>query len=226
MTLSERYDEESRVFDRLADVYARVRLEMVAAFLEEMEAQRLAGISRGDGGPALGQRRGEPMTRIAITGGPRTGKTTLARTFAAPLHVSCDSAFDDESCSCGALRHTDDLIEQMKHLGKDAWSAASAEVANWLDAPGPWIIEGVAVSRALRKWRDAHPGEPPPVDRVIMLTEPFETLSKGQAAMAKGVATVHEEIEEWLLEHGVRTEYMVHRELSCASPGYNGMAKL
>lgn len=138
------------------------------------------------------------MTRICITGGPRTGKTTLACTIA-------DEYGDHASTTVG---HTDDLIDKLKHLGKEAWSAASAEVATWLDAPGPWVIEGVAVSRALRKWRDAHPGAAPPVDRVIYLSEPHEALTPGQAAMAKGVATVHDgDVEPWLRSHGIRTEY-------------------
>jgi GTPase SAR1 family protein len=127
-----------------------------------------------------------PMTRICITGGPRTGKTTLATQL-------CATEYD-------RVRHTDDLI------GRHDWSAASAEVATWLDEPGPWIIEGVSVSRALRKWREGHPGDPPPVDRVIYLETPHEPLSKGQSAMAKGVATVHAEIEDWLREHNIETE--------------------
>lgn len=146
------------------------------------------------------------MTRICITGGPRTGKTTLAGNLAAPLHVSCDSAFD-EACSCGAIRHTDDLIEQCKHLGKEAWSEASRIASMWLDEPGPWIIEGVAMSRALRKWREAHPGQPPPVDRVIRLITPHVDLTKGQAAMAKGEETVWAEVEPWLRKHGVKIEH-------------------
>lgn len=139
---------------------------------------------------------GEPVTRICITGGPRTGKTVLANKLADELgdHVGTTVA------------HTDDLIEELKHLGKEAWSEASRRASEWLDAPGPWFIEGVAVSRALRKWRDAHPGEPPPVDRVIYLRVPCETLTGGQTSMAKGVRTVHDEIEPWLLEHGIRTE--------------------
>lgn len=128
------------------------------------------------------------MTRICITGGPRTGKTTLANKLA-------DERGDHTSMT---VAHTDDLIEQCKHLGKEAWSEASRIASTWLDAPGPWIIEGVAVSRALRKWRDQHPGEAPPVDKVIRLIVPHEPLSRGQATMAKGEATVFAEIEEWL----------------------------
>ena len=132
------------------------------------------------------------MTRIAITGGPRTGKTTMS----GRLSVEASGP------RVVPARHTDDLI------GKLPWSDASAEVARWLDAPGPWIIEGVSVSRALRKWREAHPGEPPPVDRVIYLETPHEPLTPRQQGMAKGVRTVHDEIEEWLAEHGVQTEYL------------------
>lgn len=152
------------------------------------------------------------MTRICITGGPRTGKTTLA--------TKLDADYPCDHSPCIGRYHTDDLI------GTHDWSAASAEVVTWLDRPGPWIIEGVAVSRALRKWHDQHPCEPPPVDRVIYLSEAHEPLSKDQLAMAKGVATVHAEIEPWLLKHGVRTEFLVHRNIQCEHPGYNGTIDL
>lgn len=143
------------------------------------------------------------MTRIVILGGPKTGKTTLAEAS----FEAHDWPHDVPDCDgCGTLRHTDDLIEQCKHLGKDAWSEASRIASTWLDEPGPWIIEGVAMARALRKWREAHPGEPPPVDRVIRLTTPHVELSKGQAAMAKGEETVWREIEPWLSEHGVHIQ--------------------
>lgn len=146
------------------------------------------------------------MTRICITGGPRTEKTTLAIGIAMRTHdTGCPMTpvphEGDCTCSPHTLRHTDDLI------GKLEWSDASAEAARWLDEPGPWVIEGVAVSRALRKWHDQHPDQPPPVDRVIYLENPHEDLSKGQAAMAKGVRKVHDEVEAWLNEHGITTEY-------------------
>lgn len=148
--------------------------------------------------------------RICITGGPRTGKTTLAEKLSAQ-HETCYGVFCPridgplrDGKRCGEPLHTDDLIP----LG---WSEASQAASLWLDAPGPWIIEGVAVSRALRKWRDAHPGEPPPVDRVIYLTEPREALTPGQLTMAKGVATVHAEIAGWLLMCDARTPEEMER---------------
>jgi hypothetical protein len=136
------------------------------------------------------------MTRIVILGGPRTGKTTLSGVLIGP---------EPEFAVFGIpVRHSDDLIAELAHLGKDAWSEGSRRVTEWLDEPGPWIIEGVALARALRKWREAHPGEPPPVDRVIRLTTPHVELSKGQAAMAKGEDHVwREDVEPWLRQHGV-----------------------
>ncbi len=119
--------------------------------------------------------------RIAIAGWPRAGKTTMALTRANRL-------------AC-VVRHTDDLI------GRLDWSAASEEVARWLDEPGPWVIEGVAVSRALRKWRAAHPGEPPPVDVLVYLPRGrFSERTPGQVAMGKGCDTVHAELADWLAD--------------------------
>lgn len=118
--------------------------------------------------------------RIVITGGPRTGKTTAATALGLPV------------------RHTDDT----KHM---EWSAASAEVATWFDAPGPWVIEGVSAPRALRKWLAAH-AEGKPCDVVQRLTVARVALTPGQSTMAKGVETVWREIEPELRRRGVRIE--------------------
>lgn len=122
--------------------------------------------------------------RICITGGPKTGKTTLATDLAAPGVLLC---------------HTDALID----LG---WSEASQFVADkWLGDQGEssWIVEGVAVPRALRKWLDAHP-EGKPCDVACWLDGAHAELSKGQATMAKGCATVWREIFDQLVARGVR----------------------
>lgn len=132
------------------------------------------------------------MTRIVILGGPKTGKTTLAGI------IDCPNG--EPSGFVVPVRHTDDLI----HLG---WSEASQHVADeWLTQPGPWIIEGVAAVRGLRKWHAQHPHQPPPVDRVIYLTEPHEPLTSGQRGMATSIENMHREIVPWLLQHGVVTE--------------------
>lgn len=108
--------------------------------------------------------------RLLVTGWPRTGKTTLADKLGLPVH------------------HTDDL----KDLG---WSEASEAVSKFLDEPGPWCIEGVAVPRALRKWLARNPDAPLPFDRLVVLgVEPYAELLKGQVSMGKGVLTVLEEV--------------------------------
>lgn len=166
------------------------------------------------------------MTRIVITGGPRTGKTTLADQLVEDGNRNHARELREAGRTNRALllyipptvHHTDDLMPM-------GWSNTTQHVADhWLDATGPWIIEGVAVCRALRKWREAHPGESPPVDKVIRLTTPHVALTKGQATMAKGDETVWQEIAGWLYAAGVmRAE---PAELHCEHPGHNGTAKL
>lgn len=79
------------------------------------------------------------------------------------------------------------------------WSGCSEWVAlNWLDMQGPWVIEGVAVPRALRKWHAMHPEWKPPADRLIVLTERFEQLTPRQDIMASGLHEVLADLNEWL----------------------------
>lgn len=121
--------------------------------------------------------------RICIIGGPRTGKTTLSGTMSNVLH-------------------TDDLIGQFD------WSGVSEHVAtDWLARPGPWVIEGVAVVRALRKWLAAN-ADGVPCERVIVLTKPLVELSNGQASMAKGHEKVWQEVQPLLLARGVAVQEM------------------
>lgn len=113
--------------------------------------------------------------RLAIGGGPHSGKTTLGGNLA---------------------RHTDDLIGQME------WSAASEEVAKWFSESGTWTIEGVAVARALRKWLVSNP-KGKPCDRIIYLHGSFDELKLGQEAMSKGCRKVWDEIRDDLIARGV-----------------------
>lgn len=117
--------------------------------------------------------------RVAITGGPKTGKTTLAKRM-------------------GRAYSTDDLID----LG---WSEASEAASRWFDAKGPLLAEGVAVPRALRKWLERNP-KGKPIDRLIVLREPKRTLTKGQLTMGKGLQTVLKEIRPELERRGVIIE--------------------
>jgi hypothetical protein len=115
--------------------------------------------------------------RLVIAGGPKAGKSTLAKKLG------------------GVVRSTDSVRE----LG---WSEASAEVAAWFDDEGDWTIEGVAAPRALRKWLSSHP-KGRPCDRVLYISGAHEALSPGQAAMSAGVRTVWEEILPELKRRGV-----------------------
>lgn len=142
--------------------------------------------------------------RLLIVGPPRAGKTTLAKSLSP------------------AARSSDDAM----HLG---WSEASAEVASWFDAPGPWVIEGVAVVRALRKWLEAHPVTaqdcPKPCDRIVYLVHDGRGLSQGQQSMGKGIATVWREILSELRRRSILLEMrMGHRSgvEACETVSFNG----
>lgn len=124
------------------------------------------------------------MSRIIVIGGPRTGKTTFAKDLSQRLGHP--------------MKHTDDLI------GKLDWSGASMYASSWFDAPGPWIVEGVAAVRALRKWLAANDGIP--CDRIYWLSRARLELTPGQAAMAKGCHTVWREILPELRRRGVAIE--------------------
>ncbi|MEK9645516.1 MAG: hypothetical protein VW547_08215 [Alphaproteobacteria bacterium] len=120
------------------------------------------------------------MTRIAITGGPQTGKTTLAATLGAPVI------------------HGDDFIE----LG---WSQSSQALAHAMRTPGPWVAEGVQVPRALRKMLEARP-DVKPIDRLIVLGTPRKDQSEGQRRMSLGLDTVLSELLPRLRSLGVEIE--------------------
>ncbi len=99
--------------------------------------------------------------RIAICGGPRTGKTTLSRLAHSKKH---------------SVLHGDNFMTL-------DWSKASATLAAQAnEIAGPVVIEGVAVPRALRKGMR--------VDCVVWLDEPLTKLNAGQEAMRKGCVTV------------------------------------
>jgi hypothetical protein len=136
--------------------------------------------------------------RTCIYGGPRTGKTTLALALGEERNAM--KADDDGTwhpAKVTRVRHTDDLMSGL------AWSEVSQKIADqWLTEPGPWIIEGVACARALRKWLRANP-EGKPCDEVILLWSPHVELTSGQASMAKGCRKVWLEIAGQLKARGV-----------------------
>ena len=99
--------------------------------------------------------------RLAITGAPSTGKTTLTLKL------------DDGTRK---IFHNDDF----KHL---EWSKASEHLAKEItECAKPLIVEGVTVPRALRKGMK--------VDAVIWLHKPHIEQKAGQVAMGRGMETV------------------------------------
>jgi hypothetical protein len=118
--------------------------------------------------------------KIAITGSPKAGKSTLAKALASILGYP--------------LKSTDEVSDL-------EWSQASEEVSRWFDWPGDFIIEGVTVPRALRKWSIRNPGKPPPLDRFIIIPEAKVLLTEqGQVTMKKQVVGLSDTLRAWLGE--------------------------
>jgi hypothetical protein len=119
--------------------------------------------------------------KIAITGGPRSGKTVLAdRLEAIGLPVM----------RADFLRHS------------HAWSEVSEEISRWFDEPGSMIVEGVRVPYGLRKWLRAHPTGRP-CGLVVWANVAQVPRTPGQESMAKAVTTVFTEIRSELRRRGV-----------------------
>lgn len=99
--------------------------------------------------------------RVAIAGGPRTGKSTaLAGVTDRPTYGS-------------------DAL----NAAEVSWDAAPDHLIRMAEQLGPrWVIEGVQVARALRKGMAC--------DAVVVMRKPKVAQSKGQAAMGAGIDTV------------------------------------
>jgi hypothetical protein len=112
-----------------------------------------------------------PPQRICIIGGPHTGKTTLA-------------------AQLGGGDHGYALISADDHIGME-WSAASRHIADLMrDTEPPWLAEGVALVRAIRK-RQRDDKDPKPCDLVILLRQVWTPLTlDGQRSMAAGHKTI------------------------------------
>lgn len=118
--------------------------------------------------------------RILVTGPPQSGKTTLALQLGRILGVE--------------VRHTDELRDIV------SWSAGSERVAGWFNEPGDWIIEGVVIPRAIRKWKKQNPRIVTPWDKLVVFresrTDPARLL-KGQLVMSKQITELIGEFREW-----------------------------
>jgi len=126
--------------------------------------------------------------RILIIGWPKTGKTTLAKKMAAELNLEHRCTDPQKLCDPGVTGIPDSLD----------WSGGSAYVVEKLFGRPNSIIEGVAIPRALRKWKESNPNKPLPFDRIIHLKTVHTDLVKGQVAMGKGIDTVLRGILPWM----------------------------
>jgi hypothetical protein len=115
--------------------------------------------------------------RVAVTGTPRAGKTTLSGAIADRPVV-----------------HTDpnDLRELYPEgvdwsQTQEVWDAAPAFIAQAVSGRDRFVVEGVSVARALRRGLE--------VDAVIVMVDPLIEQSPGQAAMGLGVLSI---LDDWM----------------------------
>jgi hypothetical protein len=125
------------------------------------------------------------LERVLIIGGPGCGKSTFASNMGVPHYCG-----DPRSLVKRTLPNVNYLPE-----GLD-WSFSSTYIAkNWFPLNGPWVIEGVSVVRALRKWAEVMPNTNP-ADKIIYFINPHLSFqrSTGQDSMEKAIATVWSDI--------------------------------
>ncbi len=133
------------------------------------------------------------MKRTAITGAPQQGKSR----YAAKHHPG--------ALEVDSLRNE----EPFASMGHDErWSAISQHVADKLATPGPIVIDGVQVPRALRKALRDRPDQKP-VDEVLIIERTRGQVKPEHVAMAKGVKTVLAEIRPALEALGVDIKTIV-----------------
>lgn len=94
------------------------------------------------------------------------------------------------------------LPEGIPFAGDDG--AAAWIVANWFGRPGPWVAEGHAMARALRR------ADRRVCDRVVVFPAPHPNavVTARQLAMGKGVHTVWETVRRSVERQGVEVVVM------------------
>lgn len=158
--------------------------------------------------------------RTVIVGGPRCGKSWLARELAnetteghGPLGTAPIFCGDPLSKVKEPMPTVHYLPEGLPFSGDDG--AAQWIVDNWFRLPGPWVCEGHVMARALRRWLNAEEQYGTddghlPCDRIIVLENhhPMAKVTDGQRAMHKGVMKVWDEIASY---YAAITTYVEHQ---------------
>lgn len=114
--------------------------------------------------------------KIGITGSPFTGKSTLACTFGLPVHCT-------------------DPISTVRFVYPNT---TYSETPSPLGSDGSYVIEGWSLPIELAKWKAAHRWLPVPLDRLIVLTTPYQSLSDGQYKQGQLVTRYLEELGPWI----------------------------
>lgn len=126
---------------------------------------------------------------IAVIGGPRCGKSWLARELRAMGYPTfCGDPIDK-------VKEPEAGVTYLREgMGMESESSRHI-VDHWLPLPGPKVLEGHIMARVLRKWlkdqkREAcHDREQWPCNRIIVFPEqhPDADVTSKQFAMHKGV---------------------------------------
>lgn len=117
--------------------------------------------------------------RIAITGAPRCGKSTISNLVTDRQVVHTDP--NDLKARFG---EPDDETDWSK--SQEVWNAAPAFIGQMCAGRDAFVVEGVTVARALRKGSIN-------VDAVILLTKPIVEQTPGQAQMGAQVLKIFEQ---------------------------------
>lgn len=139
--------------------------------------------------------------RIVIVAGPRAGKSTLAQQIMRETGAQHYCA-DPLSVVKEPLTSAIYLPEGLDYSGDHG---AAAYVAScWLTLPGPYVVEGHVMARALRRWLgprgcDHEFRREFPCDKIVVFENQRHDcdLKRGQVAMHKGVMRVWSEIADY-----------------------------
>src|SRR5690348_5008412 len=124
--------------------------------------------------------------KVCIIGGPRSGKSTLANSYGAPVFCA------------DPINLVKDVLKGVTYLPEGInWDSQSHYICkNWFSMEGDWVIEGVGVVRALRKWIKYYSNKPPCYNIVYIMDQHPKAghLLVGQESMRSGIETVWSEI--------------------------------